>query len=647
MAAAEADNEIEPPAEVLASMQLPDLKKVKLISSRKIAIQVKGEGSMRSSVNAPSPKRQRSPGQENQRAGAAYFDQVLYSSRAKMQLDLVDGAQFADCRVVFRLGNMEKLIKNGSLAALSIWKEAAFELPLRASRLGPKMTSEEVVMKVTDLFNASACKFSEGRGSAGAFSIGALATNAFVFSAKVENSRFLEGCRFLMRLKEDAEFSEEKVKTAASRILNKIPDEKRAGWGLCTFGARALFEEDNGAGKVFSWPVLGERFWAVAGKAEDDDEDGGEDEVCSEGGDESVKSTGSDESPERAKASRLDPAIEKAAVEKVQRLLHEFQKNEFAELGMHLAGDLTEKEVAPFVSRSATAGEGEGFFAECGVQYQPLAEWAALSLAKEGLDKNELLKAVETSGEGMQPCRGVLVPCASIESNYMRLSIDTGLRDFNRTDVVPLMLACETFGALEGPFWRKIRGKGFAYNYSLGFSLESGLLSFVLQKAMNPVSALEEARQIVSEGCGGKKQADSTELSCLQDVTALNGARSGLTYEIIAGVSTLPSVLLASYIDTIGRYPEARVQTLLARINDAPPAQIQAAAARYILPLFEGSRERPRVFSASCPENKKAAVGKSLAEVGFKFTEVGVKELASLYAAEDGYAQVRKRVLEQ
>jgi Zn-dependent M16 (insulinase) family peptidase len=53
-----------------------------------------------------------------------------------------------------------------------------------------------------------------------------------------------------------------------------------------------------------------------------------------------------------------------------------------------------------------------------------------------------------------------MVPCASIESSFFRMTAPSGLTSYEHPDYAAVLMAIEVFITLEGPFWRKIRGKG-------------------------------------------------------------------------------------------------------------------------------------------------------------------------------------------
>merc|ERR1711871_1666860 len=77
---------------------------------------------------------------------------------------------------------------------------------------------------------------------------------------------------------------------------------------------------------------------------------------------------------------------------------------------------------------------------------------------------------------------GCLISSSAEESNYWKIQCDC-LTDPRSPDYAALLVAMEYVCAVEGPFWRQIRGKGLAYSYHLANSLTSGTIQFALIKA--------------------------------------------------------------------------------------------------------------------------------------------------------------------
>jgi len=57
-----------------------------------------------------------------------------------------------------------------------------------------------------------------------------------------------------------------------------------------------------------------------------------------------------------------------------------------------------------------------------------------------------------------------------------------------------LLVSIEYVNALEGAFWKRIRGLGLSYGYSMNHRIEEGLLYFGLTKSTNVTKAYSVAQ---------------------------------------------------------------------------------------------------------------------------------------------------------
>ncbi|CAD7951395.1 unnamed protein product [Amoebophrya sp. A25] len=640
--AADAKNGIDPPSEVLAnSIEAPDLRKVQLIPCETKNVD-----------NVP---------------------------HVRAQFDSIDGAQFCDLRFVYQLPTAVLESRPDLLAVLPVWRALAFQSPLKASKLGPALTADETVKKVTELFNASHLQISAGRGAHSPFGVGPVATDALFFYAKVAKSATETGGQFLLRIKEDVLFTEEKVKVAVSKLLNELPQEKRSAWPLCCLASRPLLAADSSMSKVLSWPQILKEFaglsaGAAGGKGaggspdedgEGDDEgmedgegdDGGEDEemaAASQTGEAedamSVVSAAAAAEAEASKAAAVQLTDEQKAA-KFQEILAKLQElqSHLTSVAVHVGGEVKSESTRSFFLND--------LWNLSSVKYQALKSWKGLKMGCDETKKIFDQLAVPATATSTSSPTGIIVYASSIESNYLRMQTPC-FSDLNHPDVVPLLLACECFVMLEGPFWRKIRGKGLAYNYDLGLSLDNGMLTFVLQKSSNPVSALEEAKNIVRIAIQGKMNSDGAEAgdsvtNLLRDPIVLRAARSGITYDLIAGISTVPNIIGSSFVDTISRRGANRVSRVLARLMEVTPEDVQRVAKQYIAPLFsiedvDGAAAKSSsstvLFSASTPTNKLAKTQQDFSALGFKAVALSVTEIEETFSKPEGYAEVREKL---
>lgn len=96
----------------------------------------------------------------------------------------------------------------------------------------------------------------------------------------------------------------------------------------------------------------------------------------------------------------------------------------------------------------------------------------------------------------------------------------------------------------QGPLWKHIRGKGFAYSYTMVAKPHEGLLYLVFYRATNVVGAYKETKDIVTEQLKNKNW----------DSNLLESAKSSLIFEIIEEEKTIGNVVsrsLTSYFQGV------------------------------------------------------------------------------------------------
>lgn len=86
--------------------------------------------------------------------------------------------------------------------------------------------------------------------------------------------------------------------------------------------------------------------------------------------------------------------------------------------------------------------------------------------------------------------------------------------------------------------WRQIRGRGYAYGYTMILKPQEGLLYLVFSRATNVVGAYKEAKEIISN------QLKSEEW----DSNLVESAKSSLIFELIEKEKTIGSVIGLSIV---------------------------------------------------------------------------------------------------
>ncbi|CAE7520442.1 unnamed protein product [Symbiodinium sp. CCMP2592] len=328
------------------------------------------------------------------------------------QFDHVPGAQFVKCHVMLPLAGLT----TRQLELLPLWVDTAFELPLAKSSLGEAISYEAVVQLLTDTVVDQSCSVGVGGGR---FRTGR-AGNMLHMSLKVERSRYAEASKLLGRLVADAEFSVDRLQIAAKRMLNDIPNHKRNGKGLMRLAVAAFDFSD-------------------------------------------------------------DCAVGTTSVFRVEQLLKAVAEDR-AVLGL-VASELATLRSTLLVAAGQARVAGD--VAALGDVFGPWSSgpWAAKFGGSGGYSNGSparpLLARELHALDALKPPDGSTVGClitsSAEESNYWLLE-RTSFSDPRSPDLPSLLVAIEYITALEGPFWRQIRGKGFAPPNCMAYFNQKNLL---------------------------------------------------------------------------------------------------------------------------------------------------------------------------
>lgn len=88
---------------------------------------------------------------------------------------------------------------------------------------------------------------------------------------------------------------------------------------------------------------------------------------------------------------------------------------------------------------------------------------------------------------------------------------------------------------MESVFWKKIRGLGLAYGYSVVMKIEEGLTYFALSRSSNLLKAYQVAKEIIDE-------LDTRKVP-LEDVR-IESAKSGVIFSVVSREETMAAAAL-------------------------------------------------------------------------------------------------------
>ena len=321
------------------------------------------------------------------------------------------------------------------LLYLQLWCECAFELPIHDGDV--KLTYEEVIQKLTE--QTVSMGMASGRGG-GTF----CGTDRWInISVKADAPNFDKAVSWVKRVVFKSVFDKERLKIAATRMQATIPDEKRDARSLMSTLLAGIRWKDESSRFASNWCRM-EPFLVRLLKSDFSE--------CAE---------------------KLEGIRKKLAASH--------------DVVAWVSGDINKMKdpVKPVLTLDACVQAAK----------------SKLATLKTPFTKSKLDDAFIHSGtlkkyNGKFSAIGSVLTSSMIESNYLRI-IGPSIDDAEHKELPALLVGIEYLTALEGPFWRRIRGKGFSYSYSLLNDHSAGVIQFVLFKSGDPVGAINAAKEVV------------------------------------------------------------------------------------------------------------------------------------------------------
>ncbi|KAK9478262.1 Metalloenzyme, LuxS/M16 peptidase-like protein [Lipomyces japonicus] len=183
-----------------------------------------------------------------------------------------------------------------------------------------------------------------------------------------------------------------------------------------------------------------------------------------------------------------------------------------------------------------------------------------------------------------------LLTVPSTESSFATL-VAHGFTDFKHADIPALAVATAYLEAVEGPFWRGIRGNGYAYGANLSRSIESGMNQFRVYRGADVSKAISKAKQIVNDYGDGKIEFEPLLIDSAISTIVGALAEADNSYYAAASRKYLQESIKLLGANSTGKF--------LASIRTVTGSQLQAVANKYLKPLFD--HQTATVFLACNP----------------------------------------------
>jgi Zn-dependent M16 (insulinase) family peptidase len=404
--------------------------------------------------------------------------------------------------------------------ALEVLLDAQFELDMRASGASPALTHEQVVEGLSrDLVSHSnSLGYAAANFSVGMF--GAL----LKIELKASAANWARACEWLAAVLFRGVWSAERVSIAANKLDKSVSNASRSG-GLVTRTAlgRRLFKGRERSNHAACW--LGEQ------------------------------------------KAYLKELLERlASPDSADAVVREF-----AALSALLADALVLVNAACDVT-------------QLGDLLTPLEQMFAHAPPRAAGAASPALSAAPLSrallpGDWSAVRGTTILSLASIESSFMLQATPVSLA-FDSDDVPALWVLCQLLDAMEGPFWKGIRGAGFSYGFNIDFSCETGLIVFSLTKATSLAKGLRAAKAIVDEFASGERQFDQL---------SIDGARSTVTFRLLEAEATPLAAVASAFVERLQGTVGLQERQLRA-VERVDAAALKRVLNAHVVPLFDEAR---------------------------------------------------------
>ncbi|CDK28581.1 unnamed protein product [Kuraishia capsulata CBS 1993] len=252
----------------------------------------------------------------------------------------------------------------------------------------------------------------------------------------------------------------------------------------------------------------------------------------------------------------------------------------------------------------------------------PVSEWSKFLTLNTSTSLQEIPRSFNfLSDAGLKlEKKAYLIEAPGSESTYLH-SVHRIPTDYLHADGPAISLAAAYLQAVEGPFWRGIRGTGLAYGANVYKEPEHGQLVFSIYRGADAQKAFEVAKTIVNDYSSGKTKIDRM---------SMNGAISSIVNGIANSESNYYTAAYYKFFDDalVKRGPEYN-KFLLKNLRKLTEEDLLRVFTKYFVPLFESKTST--VFACVNPA-KSSALRQNLEKVhGY---EVSVEQLPN--AEENG-----------
>ncbi|KAI5965044.1 hypothetical protein KGF57_000837 [Candida theae] len=201
--------------------------------------------------------------------------------------------------------------------------------------------------------------------------------------------------------------------------------------------------------------------------------------------------------------------------------------------------------------------------------------------------------------------QAVLIDMKATESTHL-VSVTPIPTDYLHDDIPRIALTIEFLCAVEGPFWRSIRGSGLAYGVSMKQNIETGFLSFKFYRAADAKQGWIESKNLMNRFANGELPIDAL---------SLENAVAAIVNELANAQESSYDSASAKICDNLfkARGPNY-IESFLHQLNQLGADDVRYVLKKYFVKLFDAGHS---VVFTSLPMEKIEEMGKFLQGEGY------------------------------
>lgn len=201
-----------------------------------------------------------------------------------------------------------------------------------------------------------------------------------------------------------------------------------------------------------------------------------------------------------------------------------------------------------------------------------------------------------------------LVTTPATDTTHLIASTKIG-NDYLDEDITKIALASEFLTAVEGPFWRGIRGTGLSYGANIQRNLETGYLNFSIYRGSDGQESWKVAKKIVEDYCDGTLKFDKI---------SMENSIAAIVNELANSESNSFDAANNKIVDNLFKHRgPAYAKSFLKKLDKITEEDLVYIVNKYFKPLF--SAETSVIFSC-IPPAKVSAFKEFLTEQGYSVT---------------------------